>query len=358
MSYRINLKKTPQQIELVKAMASPNKEVAARAREMFAAFIGPVCQKVLLNANTSNLFFKDVEYDADDYPSIPLDLFYNEGSGYVQVWSQAAAGGMPTSEVSGMNELKFSTYNLTSSVSFDAVYAKRGRLDVPAKAVERMINEVSVRQERNAYAVLLKAVADARTNSADHIILSTTASTLVPNDLLRMKTLSKRITMSYANGTPAAPRKGITDLVVSPEIIELILAWSFSSNDASGNNIPASAREQLYRSAGNEEIFGITLHSLLELGTSRKYNTLFGTFAPAGVSHSAADFDPAADEVTIGLDMTADALLRPVAVQDNSQFSVQSDDQFAARAKKISFWGEVTESRVVTDGRALTAMIV
>ena len=130
---------------------------AAEAGSAFAAFIGPVISKVIATAGTASLVFSDVEYDEDDSPSYPLDLYYNENEGYVTTWSQNLAGGMPTSQVEGVKEMKIATYRLDSAISFMKKYARKSRLDVISKALERMAQEVLIKQERNAWSVVLKA---------------------------------------------------------------------------------------------------------------------------------------------------------------------------------------------------------
>ena len=158
---KLKLKHTPEQVELIKAMGSKNKSVSQEAQEAFAAFIGPIVQKVIQQASTAGMIYADAEYDEDDSPSYPLDLYYDEGEGYVNVWSQSMAGGLPTSLVEGVKEMKISTYRLDSAVSFLKKYARKSRLDVVSKALERMSQEVLIKQERNAWAVVLKALASA-----------------------------------------------------------------------------------------------------------------------------------------------------------------------------------------------------
>ena len=51
---RIKLKNTPEQVELIKALGSKNRLVAAEASEAFAAFLGPVIQRVILQAGTAS----------------------------------------------------------------------------------------------------------------------------------------------------------------------------------------------------------------------------------------------------------------------------------------------------------------
>ena len=106
---KLKLKNTPEQVELIKAMGSRDGNAAREASEAFAAFLGPVIQKVLYTAGTAGSIYVDSEYDEDDSPSYPLDLYYDEGAGYVSVWSQTMAGGLPTSHVEGMKEVKITT---------------------------------------------------------------------------------------------------------------------------------------------------------------------------------------------------------------------------------------------------------
>ena len=141
---KIKLKNTPEQVELVKAMGSRDIAVAREASEAFAAFIGPVVSKVLMQAGTASAIYNDAPYDQDDNPSLPLDLWSDQGGqDYVTVWSQNVAGGLPSSAVEGFSELKISTYSLDAAVSFLKRYARRGRIDVVSKAVERMSNDAN-----------------------------------------------------------------------------------------------------------------------------------------------------------------------------------------------------------------------
>ena len=178
---KMKLKNTPEQVELIKAMGSKNPEISRPATEAFAAFIGPVVQRVLQQANTASYIYTDVEYDEDDNPSYPLDLFYDQNGKdpYTTIWSQQMAGGLPSSQIAGNAELKISTYKLDSAVSFLKKYARKSRLDVVSKGIERMANEILVKQDRNAWAVALKGLAEAKgkwgTGSAGDNIINDSA---------------------------------------------------------------------------------------------------------------------------------------------------------------------------------------
>lgn len=351
---KIKLKNTPEQVELVKAMGSRDVAVAREATEAFAAFIGPVVSKVLMQAGTASAIYSDAPYDEDDNPSLPLDLWHDQNQDYVTVWSQSVAGGLPSSTVEGFSELKVSTYRLDSAVSFLKRYARRGRLDVVSKAVERMSNEVLVKQERNAWAVVLKALAEANSPVAggSHIVNASSAGTFQLADLNSLMTLVKRLNTSYAGGTTDSSY-GLTDLFVSPEVKADIRAFAYQPfTTGGGTNLPDNVREEIYRGAGTESLYGVNIHELVELGVGQKYSALFNAFK------GNQSFDSVSQELAIGLDLSKEAFIRPIARQAESggTFTVLPDDQFVARSEKTGFYGSLEEGRVCIDARAIVGI--
>jgi len=345
---KLKLKNTPEQVELIKAMASRESTVAKEAQEAFAAFIGPVVNKVLMEAATSSAVYTDLAYDEDDSPSIPLDLFQGEGEGLVSVWSQNVAGGLPTSTVEGLSELKVSTYRLDSAVSFLKRYARRGRLDVASKAIERMTNEVLIKQERNAWAVVLKALAD----SGNTVAQGGSTETFTLAKLNTLVKNVKRLNTSYAGGTTNSSY-GLTDIFVSPETMSDIRAFAYNPvGAASSTDLPAGVREEIYRGGGTQEIYGISIHELVELGSNQKYNKLFNEFYGGTFANG--------DDVIVGLDLTKDAFVRPIArnADSGSTFTAMPDDQFVARSEKIGFYGSLEEGRVCIDSRAVAGISI
>ena len=316
---QITLKNTPEQIELIKAMGSKNQTVAREATEAVASFLGPVIHQVLTTAGTVSKIYRDIEFDEDGEMSIPLDLFYAENAGYVQVWSQNMAGGLPTSQVEGVKELKFGTYRLDSAVSFNKRYARKSRLDVISKAIERMVNEVLIKQERNGWAVVLKALAEAYTKNIAagalaHILPATQAGQFLLADLNALMVRIKRINESYSGNTPVQPYTyGVTDLYISPEIMQQIRAFSYNpintattaASTAIGGIrdqfITENIRDEIYQNAGMQSIYGIVLNEMIEFGTNQKYNVLFGQFS-AGQSAVAGGWtSPATQQVFVGI---------------------------------------------------------
>ena len=385
---RLKLKNTPEQVELIKAMGSKNLLVSREAQEAFAAFLGPVVRKVLQQAATAGAVYTDAPFNQDEGASYPLDLYYDEtNQGYVSVWSQSVAGGLPTSQdVSAIQELKIATYRLDAAVSITKKYARQARLDVVSKLIERMSQEVLLKQERNAWAVVLNALANASTASvtADSVGISglKTGSHVIPAynqgrfqlaDLNKLMTLNKRINQSWANGTPdAAYSNGITDLYVSPEINEQIRAFAYqpmnTTQATSGQTsipLPDNIRTDVFNSAGMQEIYGVNIVELNELGIGQKYNTLFdefdsGNVGPHATAGQADTFAGADDELLVGVDNSKGAFVRAIAQDGDTgdTFTTSPDDQFTQRNERIGFYGSLEEGRVCIDARAVVGLTV
>ena len=395
---KLQLKNTPEQVELIKAMGSRNQTVSREAQEAFAAFIGPVIQRVLQVAGTSSSIYTDAPFNQDDSASYPLDLYYNENTeGYISTWSQHVAGGLPTStDVSAIEEMKIATYRLDSALSYYKRYARQARLDIVSKALERMAQEVLIKQERNAWAVILRALAEATTTTSTapvkdggsvggHIMPAHSAKTFMIHDLNRLMTLNRRINEAWAGGTPEASySNGVTDLYVSPEIKEQVRSFAYNplnttgpqvagvaaTNSGAGIALPDGMRAEIYQSAGMQEIYGVNIVELLELGSGKKYNKLFQEFNPGGelgliapnatLGSAAQAFTEADDEILVGVDNSRGAFIRAVSVvsETGATFDAVPDDQFVQRSEKIGFYGSLEEGRVCLDGRAVQGIVV
>ena len=375
---KITLKRTPEQIELVKAMASRNRTVAYEAQVALAEFIGPVLAEVINNAPTISSLFTTLQFNADDNPSIPLDL-YNDinDQDYVKVYSQSHAGGLPTNQVlPTASELKIATYGLDTAVSFDRRYAAKSRMDVVSKTFTRAAQEILAKQETTSATLVMGALADAVTNGTKHVRASSTAtgSRFLLDDINKMMTLSKRINGSFLAGTPAAgSARGITDLIVSPEVVEDLRAMAYNpintvggagGTSADGIAAPDALRMSVYNSAGLPEFYGISIMEILELGAGKRFTKLFDAAAGTtdyGTNETSPNgVFPAADDLVVGLDRSRDSLIRAVAVDEDNggEFNLIADDQYSIRQNKIGYFGSIEEGRMVLDDRALVGTIV
>ena len=369
---KINIQRTEDQLALVRAMGSNNREEAYEAQAAVAQLLSPVVSEVINNAVTVGSLFSTLTFGEDDNPSIPLDLYYDiTDEDYIQVYSQQVAGGLPYNQVfPAHNELKFQTYTLDSALAFDRKYARKARLDVVSKTFTRMAQEVMLKQERTAFNVLAAALVKGDTTSGsagDHIIGSTQESRFVLHDLNRLMTKAKRINSSFSGGTPTGGSKvGITDLLVSPEIIQEVRAMSYNpintvaadggapANTEDGLPAPESLRDSLYGAGGLPSFYGMNLIEVLEMGIDQRFNKIFDA-VKGGVS-----FTEGSEQILIGVDRSRDALLRPVVLDEGStgELNVLVDDQFSVRQNKIGYYGKVEEGRVCIDDRALCGIIL
>jgi hypothetical protein len=382
---KIELKNTPEQIELVKAMASRDKTVAYEAQAALAKFIQPVLAKVIQQAPVLSNLFTELPFNADDNPSIPMDLYYDvTDKDIVDIWSQKTAGGLATNEVvPTVSELKMATYSLDTAVSFDRKYAAKHRMDVIGKTFTRAAQEILIFQNKISADIIMNSLANASTNGKNHVQFSNAPDKFVLADLNELLTLSKRIWTSWFGGTPEGgiSRRGVTDLLVSPEIVEQVRAMTYNpintntgpagGTAADGIVAPDELRMSVFNTAGLPEFYGISLMEFNELGVDQRFNTVFDTAAGStsytlagggaatGVGHANATFDGDAEEILVGVDRSVDSLLRAIAVdEDDGTFVWAVDDQFTIRGGKIGWFGGLEEGRLCLDNRALVGKIV
>lgn len=386
---RINIKQNDKNVALLKKLASKDRVEAEAAHLSLAEFIGPVLQEVINTAPTLSALFGKMTFNENDSPSIPLDLYTDVNQDdFLRVWSQAEPGGMPYNQPTPpTRELKFSTYRLDSAVAFHKKYAQQSRLDVVGKTMERLAQEVLLKQERNSAAMLLRALAQATTSikgvSTYHVIRSQEADRFILHDFNRLFTLIKRIYSSWNGGTPAAGSRarGLTDIIVSPEIVQELRALAYNPiNTRAGVvtgdiaqgvattaiTLPDAQRQAIYSNGGIPEFYGVNIMEINELGIGYKYNDLFAYFAgstayPGHGGSGTAQFNASTEEIVLGLDLgSMQSLVRPVATdaESGSEFRVVPDNQFVDRAGKIGFYGSLEEGRLILDDRVLTGVIV
>jgi len=366
---KVKLTKDQEKSDLLKAIGSNKKEESMAAQEILANFTGPIIEQVLDQSASSNLVYDTRTYDFGTTPSIPLDLYDGNEEGLISVWSQSMAGGLPTNLVHGMSDMRLTTYRLDSAVSFLKQYARDARLDVVNKGIQRMAQEVLIKTERNAWAPLLKALADSTDNAGEaNLIDATTTDVFQVDDLNRLWTMIKRLRKSWVNGTPTTSvGQGLTDMVVSPEIVQQIRSFAYQpmntrgapdSTESTALALPDSVRSQFFTNSGVPEIFGVGLIELLEFGVGEAYNVLFDSFFTA--SGSEPTFDSANDELVLGLDLSVDAFVRAASSnpETNSTFTTEVDDQFVRRSDKWGWYGYVEEARAVLDSKATVGLIV
>ena len=379
---KITLKRTPEQVELIKAMASRNRNVAYEAQVALAEFIGPVLAEVINNAPTVSSLFQSLQFDADDNPSIPLDLYFDiADEDYVKVWSQSHAGGLPSSQVlPTVQELKVATYTLDTAVDFDRRYAAKSRMDVVSKTFTRVAQEILLKQDRTSASLVMTSLAGASIKSSPllndkQVFRTAVKGRVLIDDFNKLMTLAKRVNTSWIGGTPTVRTRGITDIVCSPEVVGNIRTMAYNpvntkvvagTPDKDSTAIPAheALRAELYQNAGLDSFMGVNILEFNEFGEGQKFNTLFANASSGniaafdGTTHAAA-FD-SEDEIIVGVDRSRDSLMRVVATDPDSQSEMNliADDQYSVRQNKIGYYGQIEEGRIVLDSRVLLGLVL
>jgi hypothetical protein len=253
-------------------------------------------------------------------------------------------------------------------------------MDVVAKTMTRVAQEILLKQNTISANVVLKALADAFTSNSAHLEEGAANNRFVLADLNRMITRSKRIVTSFVGGTPDARQgRGITDIICSPEIVEELRAIAYNpintkaAPQASANSNVRTAdviAEQAFQAAGAPEFYGINVIELNEMGgsglggSSRKFNDIFTGYQSGNIPLAGGGAGDQAfagtDELVLGIDRTRESLVRPVAVdsENGGEFNLIADDQYSIRQNKIGYFGSIEEGRVVIDNRALVGTAI
>lgn len=373
---KITLNRTDEQIELVKAMASRNPAVALEAQQSLANLMGPVLCEVLNQAPTLSNLFDAFPYDAGDNPSLPLELYTDiKDKNYIQVWQQQNPGGLATNEVyQATQELKFKTYRMETAVSFDKTHAAKSRLDVVGKTFTRLAQEILLQQEHTSANLVLGALAAANTNGIQHVRRANTSGRFLPEDINTLDTMLKRLWTSwYDGGTTVGNRHRCSDMLISPEIVQDLRRMAYTAinikNAPNGGTdavlAPDAYRASVFNNPGIPNLWNINFVELNELGVGQRFNDVFDALAGA-TSFASPDgtrtgaFDGTKDEIIIGLDRSINRLYRGVAIDSEvgSELVLGVDNQFLNRQNKIGYFGQMEESRMILDDRALVGIVV
>lgn len=368
---KFTIPSTPERSELFKLMASDDVSVAYNAQVSLATFLRPIVQRLIDQKATVSDIFR-TEVIAKGAPqTIPIDPYADYHEGDFHVWSTTKAGGLATQTVEGLSEYPFTYSNLDSALYLDKSYVENARLDLMAKAMNRVVQEFVAKKERLGWTAILTALAaGTNTNGKNHVIAPTTAGRLQPADFNALRTLVTRLYQSFAGGSIAGDY-GLTDMYLSPERMADLRALAYNPvNTIVGPTVPTSTlsaytatnaiplpdsvREGIFNGAGLSVFQGITLHELRELGLGRKLNVIFDA-----VSTNTPTYDNTTEDLVIGMDLSQDNCVSPTegGADGNSTVSVKVDNQFyATRMEKLGWYFRQNVGYIVTDNRFIVAV--
>jgi len=356
-------------IELTKRAALSNADGLA-AREAIAAFVGPVIDQVLDQEATHRAFYTKFGYSFGDAPEIPLDLFDGNEEGLFDVWSTSIPGGLATNHVYGGDVFRMTTFRYDSALSMLRRTAEKGRFDVMVKGIERLAQEIMVKEKQQAWSTMLAALGGARTNGSPHIIDAKTPNVFQPQDLNSLKTKVDRLRNSWLGGTENdSPGSGVSHFVISPEIMEQIRGWAYEPVNTRAGSVDTSGataipltdqiRNSIFQNSGLAEIPGLgSFIKLKEFGVGQSYNSLFDESYTSGAGEP--EFDPADDEIVLGVDLSLPGGVQATAEDSErgSEFVMEEDDQFTKRDGKIGWYGGLETGFAWMDNKTLSGIVV
>ena len=374
------------QMELIKAMGSDKRTVSEAAQESFAELLSPIVSEQYAVAGTSQIFYKDFNYTKGDSPTIALDLLAAKDETWLSVWTQYMPGGAPTNTVTvPLEEFPLLPYRLDSAVSYLKKWAAKSRVDVVARVIERLFQEILLRSEDNLYYVALAALVGStnpQTTNLGNLRRSNTINSFTLDDLNKLFTVFRRTSASWAGTSTldtniARP----TDLIMSPEMFERIRSFSYQPVNTVGGNftaitansqtsasaavpLPESERSALFNAAGTPNFFGTNITVINELGVGQRYTSLFaslvGSTAYPVLTGSATDtFDLTADDLIIAVDARKEFAMKGLATDGaGSTLTLQMDDQFIKRSEKLGLYGSVEMAPFISETRGIFGLIV
>lgn len=382
---KLKFKKSPEQVELIKALASSDKLKSQEAQALFANLIGPILNVALLQEDTASQMFTNMTFDETEDPAFPIEPYSDTSEPQFGVWSSALPGGLPSNTIlRPVDIVRFTPRRIDSAVSYIKRLLRTGRIDELAISLTRMVQEIMVKDQNDAWMVILSALANATTympataTTTKHVHATATTGYLSLQDFSKATTLFRRINRSWVGGTPVGGAARATDMYISPEIMEQIRAFAYQPVNTKGaNNAVAAAgdvirmeddaRREVWNAAGVTEFFGMQIHELLELGPGNTYTTIFGnaagatTFPVLGSDTGGSTFNSTStgNDLIIMVDANKEFAFKGTQLNGDGQaFTLVPDDQFPIRSEKVGFYGYTECARMVLETRGVVGVVV
>ena len=360
------------QTRLLQAMGAKDFSTRVKAQEIFAAVAGPIVQQTLNQLATHALVYGEpIEYnpeDGDD-PEIVLEYWHDIEEGMIDIWSQGVPGGLPTNVVTGpIDTFRLRTFVQETAVAMKRCFATQSRIDVIESILERVLQEILVKSEYQAWTPILKAVSESRVNGNLNLIDASISGRITLDDVNRLWTKACRVRQSWAGGTPAnLPCAGLTDLFLSCEQMQYIRSYSYNpantigtpnSDESTAMSLPDEMRMQIFRNSGLQNIFGVNLITLQEFGVGQVWNNLFNSFySPGGGDPT---FNSSTQELALAVDLSCRAFYHCVGRNEcePSPLEFFVDDQFRARDEMIGWYVKLRQGFSVVDAKNISGIII
>jgi len=302
------LKPTPEMIDMLKRTGSNNRIEAERAMAVLAKALEIPLRSALLHGDILAGIYATETLDPSATAEYPLDFYRQDNQDDHVAYTIPSEGAIPTRSIVG-DEITVSTFQVGNSIDWPLKYARQARWNIVARAMEVLEAGFVRKMNTDGMRTVISAGAGRTDVSGGAPIVFDSAA--APGQFTkRLVSLMKTTMTRLAGGNSATQSRGqLTDLYVSPEALEDIREWDlddvdditrreiFLSDDGQGRGESSGPLARIY---------GVTLHSITELGVGQE----FQEFYESNLSGTLGTSD---EEIVIGMDLQDnDSFVMPV----------------------------------------------
>lgn len=332
-------KPTPEMVELLKRTGSANKNEALEAMHALAQALQTPLQSALLDGDILGGIFAPEVLDPSATAEYPLDLYQTAQEDDYVAYMIPGEGALPQRTVTG-DSVTIQTYSIGSAIDWPLEYSFSARWNIVARAMEVLEAGFVKKMNTDGWRVIIAAGAG-RTDYAGGAPLVYDSAATAGQFTKRLISLMKTTMTRLAGGNSATTNRGrLTDLFLSPEALEDIREWDHDEVD------DVTRREIFTAGDGGgpmASIYGVTLHTLDELGVGQEFQTFFATLS-AQVEMATDD-----EEIVVGLDLShGDSFVMPI----KRPLAIYEDENLH-RKMKAGFYGWQTHGFAALDGRRI-----
>lgn len=315
---------------LVKSGDNDRGVALAAQRELAKALEGPLREGVLDGDMVSQIFTQ-IPFSPNASVTFPLDLLVPGTEGDYVAYTIPNHGRIPERHIEA-DELTIQTYDVGSSIDWLLKFARDARWDVVGRAMAILEASFLRKMNLDGWHTVIAAGVDR------NVVVYDSAATagLFTKRLISLMQLSMR--RSNGGNTAALNPIRLTDVFMSPEGMEDMRAWDLTViDDVTRNKIFNSTQ-----TGGLQNIFGVDLHEMLELGVGQSFQNYFTQLGGA--------LGPSSDEeLVIGLDLSnPDLFVNPVR-----QAVEIFEDEALHRQRRAGFYGWGEHGFAVLDNRRI-----
>lgn len=324
-----------QTLELLRQTASTDTSIRSAAQFEFAKALELPLRQGVLAGDIVRGLFEAMPLEPGASAEFPLDLLAPGTETDYIAYTMPNQGRIPQRNVEG-DYVQIPTYRISNAIDWLLKYASSSNWNIVQRAMRVFEAGFVKKINDDGFHTLLGA-------AVDRNIMVYDADANVGQLTKRLLSLGKTTMARNGGGNTASlKRKKLTDAIMSPECVEGIRNWGI-------DQIDEFTRRAIYVAGDGSDalmqVFGVNIHSLIELGEGQEYQNFYTTQLGAALdTHTANDV-----ELILGLDLSAgDSFVMPIR-QEVQVF----DDPYLHREGRAGVYGNMEAGFAVLDARDL-----